>query len=392
MEDDLRRVIDALAGDLPASEVFRLIAESIAAPVAVLHADWGVETLNRAALEYFGMTLAQLKNWAMAGVVHPHDLPAVMEAVTRSATLSEPYDIEHRCRRGDGAWRWFHVRGVPLRNREGGILRWYVLLTDIHDRKLAEDALNGARADLAHVSRIATLGTLTASIAHEVNNPLSGIVTNAEACLRMLAADPPDIEGARDTARRTIRDGRRAAEVVSRLRALFANNGSVTEPVDLNEATREVIALSRSELQRGGVILRLELGEGLPPVAGDRVQLQQVVLNLLLNAAEAMNDVGDRPRQLVVRTEPDGGERVRLTVEDAGVGLGPQDTDKLFQSFYTTKKSGMGIGLWVSRSIVERHGGRLWATPRSDGPGACFSFSIPITRADPVQLTSDRLR
>ena len=512
MEDDLRRVIDALAGDLHAGEVFRLIAESIAAPIAVLHADWGVEALNRPALDYFGMTLAQLKDWPIAGVVHPHDLPAVMEAATQSATLGEPYDIEHRCRRADGAWRWFHVRAVPLRDREGGILRWYVLLTDIHDRKLAEDALrashyhltegqrlsrtgsftsdpvadehtwsdelyricdfepgsevtirrlrdivhsgdvalydaeidrglaghdfdfmfrivtrtgalkhlrgvgrvvqqtagrpafvgaiqdvtesklaedalNRARAELAHVSRIVTLGTLTAAIAHEVNNPLSGIVTNAGACLRMLATDPPDIEGARDTARRTIRDGCRAAEVVSRLRALFANKGSVTEPLDLNEATRDVIALSRSELQRGGVILRLELREGLPLVAGDRVQLQQVVLNLLLNAAEAMNEVRDRPRQLLIRTEREGDDRLRMTVEDAGVGLEPHDIDKLFQSFYTTKKGGMGIGLSVSRSIVERHGGRMWATPKRDGPGACFCFSIPITCADAVPVT-----
>jgi signal transduction histidine kinase len=223
---------------------------------------------------------------------------------------------------------------------------------------------------------VTSLGALTASIAHEVNQPLAGIITNASTCLRMLAADPPNVDGASETARRMIRDGNRASEVVKRLRALFSNKNTSTETVDLNEAAREVVALSLSELQRSHVILRQELADDLPPLTGDRVQLQQVILNLLLNAADAMHDVNDRPRLLVIRTEQGTDDHIRLSVQDAGEGFEPQAVAKLFDAFYTTKSGGMGIGLSVSRSIIESHHGRLWAEP-NDGPGATFSFSIP---------------
>ena len=226
------------------------------------------------------------------------------------------------------------------------------------------------------MARVTTLSTLTASIAHEVNQPLSGIITNAGTCLRMLDANPPNIDGARETARRTIRDGNRASDVITRLRALFSKKEFTLESLDLNEATREVIALSLSDLQRNRVILQSELADDLPSITGDRIQLQQVILNLLRNASDAMVGVHDRPRQLLIRTEREDGDRVRVTVRDAGVGLDRQSMDKLFDAFYTTKSGGMGIGLSVSRSIVERHHGRLWAEP-NDGPGATFSFSIP---------------
>jgi signal transduction histidine kinase len=192
----------------------------------------------------------------------------------------------------------------------------------------------------------------------------------------MLAADPPNVDGARETARRTIRDANRASDVITRLRALFSRKNATTESVDLNEATQEVIALSLRELQRSRVTLRAELADDLPPVTGDRVQLQQVILNLLLNAADAMSGIDDRPRKLVIRTERDEDDRVRLTVQDTGVGFEPQVVGRLFEAFYTTKSGGMGIGLSVSRSIIESHHGRLWAAP-NDGAGATFSFSIP---------------
>src|SRR5688572_4188940 len=198
----------------------------------------------------------------------------------------------------------------------------------------------------------------------------------------MLAADSPDIDGARETARRTIRDGNRATEVIARLRALFTSKESATELLDLNEATREVVALSSNELQRNRVILRQELADDLPPVVGDRVQLQQVILNLLLNAYDAMSRIDDRPRQLRISTTRDEGDHVRLVVQDAGVGFGQESADKLFEAFYTTKASGMGMGLSVSRSIIERHHGRIWAA-RNEGPGATFSFSIPAALASP---------
>jgi C4-dicarboxylate-specific signal transduction histidine kinase len=231
-----------------------------------------------------------------------------------------------------------------------------------------------------------SLGTLTASIAHELNQPLSGIVTNASTCMRMLAADPPNVDGARETARRTIRDGNRASEVVTRLRALFTKKDATTESVDLNDAARVVIALSSSELQRSQVTLRHEFADDLPAVTGDRVQLQQVILNLLRNASEAMSTVDDRPRELLIRTERDEGDQVSLSVKDAGVGFTPHVADKLFEAFYTTKSDGMGIGLSISRSIIAAHHGRLSAA-QNDGPGATFSFSIPCRRED--GLTSD---
>jgi len=243
-------------------------------------------------------------------------------------------------------------------------------------RRQSEEALTKARSDLARVARVSSLGALTASIAHEVNQPLSGIVTNAGTCMMMLDEDPPDIIGARETALRTIRDGNRAADVIARLRALFTNREAALETMDLNQVVREVIALAMSELQRNRVVVRTELADDLPPVTGDRVQLQQVILNLLLNASDAMSAVGDRARQVVVMSERDAGEVVRLSVQDAGAGFDPKIAERLFDAFYTTKSGGMGIGLSVSRSIITSHGGRLWAT-RNVGAGATFSFSIP---------------
>ena len=278
-----------------------------------------------------------------------------------------------------------HVRGMArvMAQIEGRPL-FIGALQDVTESKVAEEALDRARSELAHVARVTTLNALTASIAHEINQPLSGIITNASTCLRMLDGDPPNVDGARETARRTIRDGNRASDVITRLRALFSKKEFTLEPLDLNEATREVIALSLSDLQRNRVILQSELAEDLPPVTGDRVQLQQVILNLLRNASDAMAGVDDRPRQLLIRTEREGDDRVRLSVRDAGIGVDPQDLERLFDAFYTTKSGGMGIGLSVSRSIIERHHGRLWAEP-NDGPGATFSFSIPC---GPESVTS----
>jgi hypothetical protein len=347
-----------------------------------LDATGEVEFVNRETLEYFGKTSDELKDWSRLGIVHPDDLPRV-EALTKAIEAGQSCEIEQRCRRADGVYRWFQVRGRPVRNADDEITAWYFLNTDIDDRKkaeeesrIAEEALNLVRSELAHVARVTTLNTLTASIAHEVNQPLSGIMTNANTCLRMLSAEPPNVDGARETARRTIRDGNRAADVITRLRTLYSKKDPQPELMDLSEAAREVITLSLTELQRNRVILRHELADDLPPVTGDRIQLQQVILNLLTNASDAMSTVNDRPRELVVRTERDEGDRIRLSVKDAGVGFTPQAADKLFEAFYTTKNDGMGIGLSISRSIIEAHHGRLWAM-ENNGPGATFAFAIP---------------
>ncbi len=307
--------------------------------------------------------------------VHPEDVPLLFDMIGRARNSSSSFEYEHRLLMPDRSVKFVHLVAHATWDRDDG-LEYVGAVQDVTQRRLSEHALDKARSELAHVSRVTTVGALTASIAHEVNQPLSGIITNASTCLRMLAADPPNIDGARETARRTIRDGNRASDVVTRLRALFARKVSAIESVDLNEAAREVIALSRDELNRAAVVLQPDLADGLPPVSGDRVQLQQVVLNLLLNASDAVSGIEDRPRQVIVTTERDDDSCVRLSVRDSGVGLEPGGADKLFEAFYTTKSNGMGIGLAVSRSIIESHRGRLWAVS-NDGPGATFAFSIP---------------
>jgi PAS domain S-box-containing protein len=307
--------------------------------------------------------------------VHPEDLPVFTEQIERSRQDGSDVQLEIRLQMPDRTVKYVHV--VAHCREHGDQLEYIGAVQDVTQRRLSEEALAKFRSDLAHVARVTSLGVLTASIAHEVNQPLAGIITNASTCLRMLGADPPDVDGARETARRTIRDGNRASDVISRLRELFSKREFTLEPLDLNEATREVIALSSNDLQRNRVILQSELANDLPIVTGNRIQLQQVILNFLRNASDAMVEVHDRPRQLLIKTEREHGDYVRLTVRDRGVGLPPHSIDSLFDAFYTTKSGGMGIGLFVSRSIVERHQGRLWAES-NDGPGAAFSFSIPV--------------
>jgi PAS domain S-box-containing protein len=306
--------------------------------------------------------------------VHPEDLTWMQDMVER-AQAGRDFEYEHRLQLPGNRVKYLQLMAHGTRTSDGQ-LEYIGAVQDVTERRLAEEALGKVRSELAQMNRITSLGALTASIAHEVNQPLSGIVTNASTCLRMLSADPPNVDGALETARRTIRDGNRAADVITRLRALFGKKDAQIEPVDLNEATREVIALSLSELQRNRVMLRTELGDELPPVMGDRVQLQQVILNLVRNASDAMNGVEDRPRQLSVRTERDSDDAVRMMVQDSGTGVDPRNMDRLFDAFFTTKSAGMGMGLSVSRSIIESHHGRLWAAP-NDGPGTTFSFSIP---------------
>src|SRR5215216_1085955 len=311
----------------------------------------------------------------MAARIHPDDMTLWHQMISRARGRGGDLDCEYRLQMPDHSVKQLHLVAHRARDKDDQ-LEYMGAIQDVTTRRLAEEALGKLRSELAHVARVMSLGALTASIAHEVNQPLSGIVTNASTCLRMLAADPPNIDGARETARRTIRDGNRASAVITRLRALFSKKDATIDPIDLNEATREVVALLLSELHRNRVVLRAELADDLPVVMGDRVQLQQVILNLCLNASDAMRGIHDRPRNLAIRTEREDGRSVRLTVQDSGVGFETESLDRLFGAFYTTKKDGMGIGLSVSRSIIESHQGRLWAAP-NDGPGATFSFSLP---------------
>jgi signal transduction histidine kinase len=315
------------------------------------------------------------------------DLRSFQGMIERARSGVSDLEFEHRIRLRDHSVRYLRVVAHRVRDSQS-CFEYIGAVQDVTHRRHTEEALAKLRAELAQAARAASLGVLTAAIAHEVSQPLAGIVTNASTCRRMLAGDPPDVAGARETARRTIRDAERASEVIKRLRALFCKKVATTESLDLNEVTREVIALSLSELERNNVIVRTELAGKLPRVQGDRVQLQQVMLNLFLNASDAMSSVDDRPRQLVIRTAQDEGDHVRLSVRDAGVGFEPGRVDRLFDAFYTTKSGGMGIGLSVSRSIIESHKGRIWATS-NDGPGSTFAFSVPCAPMDVTGSLAD---
>jgi signal transduction histidine kinase len=252
-----------------------------------------------------------------------------------------------------------------------------ILLRTRMARQRAEEALKKTEAELGRVARVTTMGELTASIAHEVNQPLTAVVTNGNACMRWLAADPPNFDEAREALRRIIRDGNRASDVISRIRALVKKGESVARRLDVNDFLREIIALTQSEVVRRGASLHTDLAFNLPAVTGDRVQLQQVLLNLIINAVDAMSALTDRPRVVCIRANAPQPKSILVAVEDCGVGLDPEQAARLFDAFYTTKPEGLGMGLSISRSIVEAHGGKLWATP-NEGPGATFQFTLPI--------------
>ncbi len=325
----------------------------------------------------------------LESIVHPGDAEAfrdVIELARKSGT-----DINHKFRLQIPTLSVRHVHLVAHGGRtRDGQFRYIGAVQDVTSQHFAQEALGRARSELARVARATTLGVLTASIAHEVNQPLLGIVTNATTCLRMLAAQPPNIEGARKTAQRSVRDGHRAADMIRRLRRLFGEGGTVNEPIDANDAAREVISLVIGELQGNQIILDTRLAEDLPKVSADRVQIQQVIMNLILNASDAMREVYDRPRKLVLSTQLVG-HSVRLHVKDSGTGFDAQAAGELFEAFYTTKTDGLGMGLSISRSIVESHRGHVWATLNDDGPGATFSFSLPADPIDSLRSTNPAL-
>jgi PAS domain S-box-containing protein len=256
--------------------------------------------------------------------------------------------------------------------------RVLVSIMDITERRQVEDALRRAQAELAHVTRVMTVGELAASIAHEVNQPLTGVITNGNACLRWLGRTPPDLDEAQEAVRRMIRDGSRASEVMARIRTLLRKAEPQKTWLAINDVIGEVIALAESEVRRNRVLLKTDLAADLPPVLTDRIQLQQVLLNLMLNGMEAMRAVTDRSRELIIRSQPEETDAICVAVQDAGVGIDPQNMDRIFTAFFTTKPEGLGMGLAISRSIIEAHGGRLWATPNA-GQGATVQFTLPTS-------------
>jgi len=329
----------------------------------------------------------------LAARIYPDDRHVLRDMIERAR---DGKDLEYDGRLLlPGGWvKYVLLRAHATRDPQG-CLHYIGAMQDVTERRKSEEALHRLRAELTHVSRVNSLGALTASIAHEINQPLAGIMTNANTGMRMLGADPPNVDGALETMRRTIRDGHRASEVITRLRALFRKCVVMTDAVDLGKAALEVVELLRCEILRKRIVLSQEIDDDLPPVTGDKVQLQQVVLNLLLNGVEAMQEVTGRPRQLLVRIQPAEGDQVRLAVTDTGIGFEPRSANKLFDAFHTTKEDGMGIGLFVSRCIIENHGGHLLAAP-NERFGATFSFTIPCCTDDAAPVdnpaNSDQFR
>jgi PAS domain S-box-containing protein len=488
---------------------FRGIVNGVPGLVFTATAEGAIEFVNQRILDYTGRTFEEVKEWATTDLIHPDDLPKVIAAARRSIETGEPQTVEHRLRRADGVYRWFDFSRLAQRDSQGRIVRWYVLLSDIHERKHAEESLRrsesylaqaqqlarvgswawdipgknalyvseewcriygfdpkdgmpsweqrlqrvhpedrarfqthieraiaeksdydlefritpphtpirfihsvgepvlspsgellqfvgvamdvteGRRAEeererlrqelanLAHLNRVSTLGELTASLAHEIKQPIGAAVTNAEACLRFLDRNQPDVVEAREAALEMARDARHAADVIDRLRSLYRKGPSHREMVDINEVIGEMVVMLRNEANRYSVTMHTELGEELPKVVADRVQLQQVLMNLMLNGIEAMRETRGN---LSIKSQLAEEGQLLISVIDTGLGLPAGDADQIFNAFFTTKPEGSGLGLAITRSIVESHGGRVWATANS-GRGTTFQFTLPQTRA-----------
>jgi PAS domain S-box-containing protein len=352
-----------------------LIIETI--PGLVWCADPGGELnyLNQRLLDYTGTSPDAWAQLGWKNLLHPEDAEPTAHAWSRAVSTGQPLEVQCRLRRSDGAYRWFQALGQAARNRDGGVARWYGLLIEIDDRKNMEEALRSSQARLSRAMQTAAVGEFAAAVAHEINQPLAAVVTNGQACLRWLAAQPPGMAKAQEAAERIVRDGKEAGEVVRRIRALFKQAAVEKIELDLNEVIGEVVHLLNGETTRKRVALEMDLGQNLAPVSGDRVQLQQLVFNLLLNAIEAMDSVVDRPKKLFICSKRPSPETVLVEVRDSGSGL--DDPERIFDAFFTTKDNGMGMGLAICRSIIDAHYGRLWATS-AEGVGTTFSFTLPV--------------
>jgi PAS domain S-box-containing protein len=309
---------------------------------------------------------------------HPTDIARVRQLIDRASRDGRDWDLEHQLLMPDGSIKSVHVVARAVRDELGSV-EFVGAIMDVSAAKRAELELRHAQAELAHISRVTALGELTASIAHEVNQPITGVVTGAEAALRWLGAKPPNLDEVRKVLGQIVKDGMRAGDVIYRIRALIKKAPPRMARVDVNEAVLDVITLTRSELLRHGVSLQTELATGLPLIKGDRVQLQQVILNLTLNAVEAMSGVDEGAREMRIGTAREASNGVLVSVRDLGPGLDPRNVDRLFEAFYTTKPDGLGMGLAICRSIIEAHGGRLWATA-NEPRGAVFQFTLPLDR------------
>jgi len=368
---ELERALDEIK---KSEDRLRLIIDTIPTMSWGNQPDGSAEFLSHSWLAYTGLSLEESRNWGWTVVLHPEDSMALTEKWRSTVATGKPFEAEARFRRADGEYRWCICRAVPLRDEAGNVVQWYGTTTDIEDRKRAEEVARKVQEELAHVTRVMTMGELVASIAHEVNQPLGAIVTNGHACVRLLSLEVPDLGKTREVGGGMIKDGMRASDVIKRIRDLLHKTPSEKAPVNINETIQEVIALVRSDVLRSKVELKAELAAHLPQVFGDRVQLQQVILNLILNARDAMS--GERTRKLQITSGRDTTGAIVVAVRDTGHGFEIEDAERIFEPFFTTKTRGMGLGLSISRTIIEAHGGTLRATQNED-KGATIQFILP---------------
>jgi len=310
----------------------------------------------------------------ISAIIHPDDADAARTRFAHSLATGESYALKHRMRRADGRYRWVETRAEAMRDGNDAIVQWNGVCLDIDDQVNAEDGLRRASDKLAQATRAASLAELSASIAHEVNQPLAAIVTNSHACHRWLSADPPNVERAMITAERITRDANAAANVVNRIRALF-RRAHTRSPEDVNRLIGEVCRLMTDEIESKNIRIKTDLTLDVPRIDLDRVQVQQIFVNIIRNGIEAMDGVEAGARALQIRSSREGANAIRIEIRDAGTGF--RDPERLFEPFFTTKENGMGMGLAICRSIVESHGGRLWAE-NNEGKGATFIFTLPV--------------
>jgi PAS domain S-box-containing protein len=332
---------------------------------------------NQRLCNYAGKTLEQMAGWDWISYVHPDDTESTLTTWRHSIETGQSHDIVHRLRRSDGIYRWFRTLAEPLRDRDNRIIQWYGLNVDIEESKKLSEALRAAQARLSRATQIATVAELSASIAHEINQPLGALVANGDACEMWLASDPPNIDRARLAVQRIVRDGNAAAEVIQRIRALFRQAIPTKVLLNMNDVISEVLPLVSNEAARKNIKIELELLDELPDTAADRVQMQQLMINLIHNGLDAMDGVSQKPNVLVLRSMVGECNSLQIEVRDHGVGI--ENADRLFEPFFTTKEKGMGMGLSICRSIVDAHGGDLW-TRRNDDRGTTFCFTMPITQ------------
>jgi len=361
---------------------FRRIVETIPALVWCASPSGELTYVNQRILDYTGASLSDLAQAGWVRFLHRDDVRPTVTMWTNAVRTGNPHDVQYRLRRYDGAYRWFHVLGQAMVDTAGRVTQWYGLVIDIDDRRSIEEALRRTETRLSKAMQIATVGELAASIAHEINQPLGAVVTNAYACLRWLSGKSPNLDQAREAAERIVRDGKETGEVVARVRALFKQTKVQHVVLDLNALISEVVRLVAAECTRRRVTIATDLQSDLESVLGDRVQIQQLILNLLMNGLDAMDPVTDRPKKIVIRSQQNAATAL-VEIEDSGVGL--KNTEKAFEPFFTTKEHGMGMGLTICCSIAEGHCGKLWATPNRTF-GTTFHFTLPLHANELTEL------